>query len=82
MSMTEEKRIPQKLPTLPPVLQHHEQEIHLFQELFGPVKGSLIYAVSILSDIQHMQSNDPHIIQELNEAKALIVIAVNCILKS
>jgi hypothetical protein len=66
---------------LPPILQKHEQEIRLYQEIFGPVIGSLIFAVGILSDVQHMQVNDPHVIQELNEAKALIVIATKSIPK-
>jgi len=66
-----------------PILGKHEDQILLYETLMGPVLGDLMFAVTILSDVQHMISPDPHIpeVAELNEAKALILRAFNFIVK-
>jgi hypothetical protein len=65
-----------------PILAKHEADIQLYEALLGPVLGDLIFAMSILSDVQHSLASDPHIVEELNEAKALIMRAFNFIIKS
>jgi hypothetical protein len=75
------------LPPLPlplhPILAKHEQDIQLYEALMGPTLGDLIYAMSILSDVQHMISEDPHVpeVEKINEAKALIMRGFNFLLK-
>jgi hypothetical protein len=64
------------------ILAKHEADIQLYEALLGPVLGDLIFAMSILSDVQQITARDPHIVEELNEAKALIMRAFNFIIKS
>ncbi len=64
------------------VFEAHKADIIIYQRLFGVVVGSLLYAASILSDVQEMRSNDEAVIKELNEAKELIGAAINFQLKS
>jgi hypothetical protein len=58
------------------VFEKHKEEIELYQRLCGPVIGSLLYATSILSDIQEMRSGDGDVVQELNEVKELLGTAM------
>lgn len=64
------------------VFERHKADITHYQRLFGVVVGSLMYAASILSDVQEMSAGDERIRQELNEAKELIGAAVDFELKS
>jgi hypothetical protein len=64
------------------VFEIHKADIIIYQRLFGPVVGSLLYAAGILSDVQEMRSGDEAVIQELNEAKELLRAAINFQLKS
>ena len=65
------------------ILAKHEEDILLYEALLGPVLGDLIFAMSVLSDVQNMISPNPHIPEneEINEAKALILRAFNFIAK-
>jgi hypothetical protein len=66
-----------------PILAKHEPDILLFEAMLGPVLGDLMFATTILSDVQHMISPNPNIpeVAEINEAKALILRAFNFIVK-
>jgi hypothetical protein len=67
-----------------PILAKHEADIQLYEALLGPTLGDLIFAMSILSDVQHMISANPRVpeVEQINEAKALIMRAFNFIIKS
>jgi len=65
-----------------PILAKHEEDICLYEALLGPVLGDLIFAMSIVSDVQHSLASDPHIVEELNEAKALMMRGFNFIIRS
>ena len=64
------------------VFEAHRADITIYQRLFGVVVGSLLYAASILSDVQEMRSGDEVVVQELNEAKELLGAAISFQLKS
>jgi len=62
------------------VFQKHSKEIVSYQEKFGYINGLLEYANAILSDVIEMVSNGSNaerIIEEINEAKELIISAMN-----
>ena len=75
------------LPILPrpihPILAKHAEDIQLYEALMGPVLGDLMYALCILSDVQHMISDKPDNpeVKEINEAKALILRMANFLLR-
>jgi hypothetical protein len=65
-----------------PILQKHEDDILLYEALLGPVLGDLVFATSILSDVQHALGVEPQIVEQINEAKALILRASNFAIKA
>jgi hypothetical protein len=71
------------VPPLPmplhPILAKHEQDVMLYESLMGWL-GDIIFAMSILSDVQHSMGIEPQIVEELNEAKALIMRGINRII--
>jgi hypothetical protein len=73
------------LPALPrpmhPILARHEQDIQLYEALMGPILGDLIFAMSILSDVQHSLGIEADIVEELNEAKALMMRGFNFLIR-
>ena len=64
------------------VFEAHKADIIIYQRLFGPVVGSLLYAAGILSDVQEMVRGNEIAVQELNEAKELLGAAISFQLKS
>ena len=83
----EEMLIPKRLmlPALPmpvhPILSKHEKDIHLFESLMGPPLGTLMLALCILSDVQHALGVEVQIVEEINEAKALLLRMANFTLR-
>jgi hypothetical protein len=65
-----------KMFTMVSVFDRHKAEVTIYQRLFGVVAGSLLYAAGILSDVQEMRNGDAAVVQELNEAKELLVTAM------
>ena len=74
-------------PALPlplhPILEKHAEDIQLYEALMGWL-GDIIYALSILSDVQQMISDNPRVpeVEQINEAKALVMRGVNRIVTS
>jgi hypothetical protein len=68
---------------IPSILAKYEADLRLYESMLGPPLGTLILAMSILSDLQHMISEDPHNkeVKAINEAKALILRMANFILR-
>jgi len=61
------------------VYQKHSKEIVRYQEKYGYTNGLLAYANAILSDVIEMVSNGTskeRIVEEINEAKELILDAI------
>lgn len=75
------------LPAVPmpihPSLAKYEKDIRLYEAMLGPALGTLILAISVLSDVQHMISDDPQNLEvkTINEAKALVLRMANFILR-
>lgn len=55
------------------VFEKHKKEIEMCEGMLGVVDGRLFYAVSILSDVQHMVGDNEEINDEINEVKQLII---------
>lgn len=64
---------------LHPILAKHEQDVILYESLMGWL-GDIIFAMSILSDVQHALGADLQIVEEINEAKALVMRGINRII--
>lgn len=58
------------------VFEKHKEEIGMYEKMLGKEKGHLMFALSILSDVQaELTPNirDRRLNEEINEAKELII---------